>query len=826
MNLVHGTAGNNSVGIELRVGYKDGKTSWFEACYGKIVPAGTNSYRRYFKVSQVIEDKEIDNLTVTALLRSASGTVKFRNLQIGIGTIPSSHQPAPEDQVSNEDFTKKTTEIVKSVEGIKESITKVESNQNSFNQRVTTVEKTADGIKESVSSIKETQSAQGKQIQDAKATLETQAEAIKGKVTITEVGNYVSSIGMDNLIRNSLLKTDSSHWSLAPSVSRDTAVTYNGAYSIKTDQSGLTADNWRGGISEKVKAAAGEDFVISGWFMTDDKGKIDKGVRVEIEFFNTSGARISTAGFDIPLENNVWKFAYGTAKAPAGTALVDARFYVVRNGRLWASRMMLQRGMKPSEFTENAMDVVGRDELLGQIAEKVATADYNKQTEIFTREFAATKEGIRISAKKEEVYTREQSDGKYATNAYVKDMESRIDVTEKSILSTVKVGNIISSINQTAEKIQIEAKRINLIGAVTAESIAGKLLEGITIRARDPNDNNNFTEMSNGRVFTQGFQNPAEWNRWAKRVVTGLEKGLFYSKGYKEDGSLANSIDIVSWGLILNNGNDHATYGAQSFIVSDNGQSKSVTAKSYDSTQGWKPSLTLDNPQNAEFTKITSNALYFYNMHKNYKNEWITEDIGSHITLYKSMVCCDDHWNGYLQVKSSDGSRHSGLVATEYKTTSQRRLKTFIKDLQFDALQDVLDLKIKEYYFKSDVASLYEMRENKEGGQAPYTLKDIPKHYGFMVDDCPLSFTDDERKGVNLYASLSVTIRGFQQYVQKTDDRLNQIEKVINNENNSRPRTLRKSGRRTAKRSHPREKHLFGSCNRTRSEKSKVKRRK
>ncbi|WP_242224456.1 prophage endopeptidase tail family protein [Bacillus cereus group sp. BfR-BA-01380] len=683
-------------------------------------------------------------------------------------------------------------------------------------------EETTNSIKQSVETVEKTQTAQGEQLKQAQSTLETQAEAIKAKVTITEVGNYVSSVGMSNLIRNSLLKTDSSHWSLAPSVSRDTAVMYNGAYSIKTDQSGLTADSWRGAISERVPAVSGEDFVASGWFMTDDKTKIDKGLRLEIEFFNASGTRILAPNVDLmPLENNVWKFAYGTFKAPVGTVSVDARFYAIRNGRLWSSKMMLQRGTKPSEFTENAADIAGKDELLSQIAEKVATADYNKKVEQIDRDITANKEGITLAAKKTEVYTRVESDDKYATGAYVKEMEARISVNEQSILQTVKVGNVISSINQTAEQIQIEAKHINLIGAVTAESIAGKLLEGITIRAKDPNDNNNFTEMSNGRLFTQGFQTPASWNQYSKKVVTGLEKGLFYSRGYKEDGSQGNSVDIASWGLNLNNGNDKATYGASLFTILDTGQYKSVTAKSYDETQGWRPAFKLDNPQNAEIAGITSNKIYF-NKVGNYQNQWVTDGNVSYMTLYRSMIYCDDGWNGYLQIKSGAGNAYNGLVVTEVKTTSQRKMKTYIKDLQVDALQSVLDLKIKEYYFKNDISKLYEMREQREEGQQPYTLKDIPKRYGFIVDDCPLPFTDEQRNGANLYSSLSVTIKGFQQYVGKTDDRLNQIEKVIIDENNSKRRTLRKSGGRTTKLCYPREKHLFGSRNRTRSRKSKV----
>ena len=106
INLKHGTASNNSVGIELRVEYADGKTSWFEACYGKIVPEGTNRYKRYGRVSQIIEDKEIKFIRLQIFLRSASGTVKMKNFQVEAGNKPSSFKLANEDQVTGTDFTK------------------------------------------------------------------------------------------------------------------------------------------------------------------------------------------------------------------------------------------------------------------------------------------------------------------------------------------------------------------------------------------------------------------------------------------------------------------------------------------------------------------------------------------------------------------------------------------------------------------------------------------------------------------------------------------------------------------------------------------------
>ncbi|MFC1446604.1 phage tail spike protein, partial [Bacillus cereus] len=69
------------------------------------------------------------------------------------GNKPQDWTPAPENQVTNDEFTKKTTEIEKSVDGIKETITKVENNQNGFDKRVATVEKDATTIKQNVSFI-------------------------------------------------------------------------------------------------------------------------------------------------------------------------------------------------------------------------------------------------------------------------------------------------------------------------------------------------------------------------------------------------------------------------------------------------------------------------------------------------------------------------------------------------------------------------------------------------------------------------------------------------------------------------------------------------
>ncbi|PGT51336.1 hypothetical protein COD14_30835, partial [Bacillus cereus] len=65
-----------------------------------------------------------------------------------------------------------------------------------------------------------------------------------------------------------------------------------------------------------------------------------------------------------------------------------------------------------------------------------------------------------------EVYTRKEADGNFATDAYVKEMGSKLKVLDEGIFAEVKKGNIISVINQTAERIKIQAEMIDLVGKV------------------------------------------------------------------------------------------------------------------------------------------------------------------------------------------------------------------------------------------------------------------------------------------------------------------------------------------------------------------------
>ncbi|MEB4820153.1 phage tail spike protein, partial [Bacillus thuringiensis] len=255
------------------------------------------------------------------------------------GNKPQDWTAPPEEQVTTDEFTQKTTEITKSVDGIKETITKVENNQNGFDKRVATVEKDATTIKQNVSSIQNTQTEQGRQLQEAKAGWENTAKALQGKVELKQVEDYV-------------------------------------------------------------------------------------------------------AGFKIP----------------------ELKQTVDKN----------------------------KQDLLGELANKLATEQFNQKMTMIDNRFTINEQGINASAKKIEVYTKEQANGQFATSSYVRDMETRLQLTEKGVSISVKENDVIAAFNMSKENITLNANRINLVGFITANHIKGKVLEGVTLKT----SGNRFVEIN------------------------------------------------------------------------------------------------------------------------------------------------------------------------------------------------------------------------------------------------------------------------------------------------------------------------------------------
>ncbi|MDZ4610981.1 hypothetical protein ORM66_00580 [Bacillus cereus] len=395
------------------------------------------------------------------------------------GNRPQDWTPAPENQVTNDEFTKKTTEIEKSVDGIKESIKTVEKTQTSFNERVNTVEKNAEGTTASVKKLQETQTEQGKTLTQATTTIQQQSEELKLAMKKKDVEDYVGGLGTVNELRDADFKLGQKYWfwnsgnGAAGSV--DTNLKYKGMNTFSITVTGQTQDRWWGLTSQFIECQVNEDFVASGYFNTDGKPPIDSGgAFIEIEWWTTDKkTRVKTSRTNIKVVNNTWIRAVCTDKAPVNAAFVRWRYYVTRNGRVWCATPMLQRGTIATEFWLHPKDQTDADKMLEDIANRVATEDYNKKVTDIEREIKATADGVEITSKKQEKFINET----YA--AYVKETGSKLKVLDEGILAEVKKGNIIAAINFSSEKLEIDVSKV----AINADT----MVKWLTAKGIDTN---------------------------------------------------------------------------------------------------------------------------------------------------------------------------------------------------------------------------------------------------------------------------------------------------------------------------------------------------
>ncbi|MGW6184334.1 phage tail spike protein, partial [Bacillus mycoides] len=523
-----------------------------------------------------------------SLYNSPSNTTKATVEWVALykGNKPQDWTPAPENQVTNDEFTKKTNEITKSVDGIKETITKVENNQGGFDKRVATVEKDATTIKQNVSSLQDTQTAQGRQLQEAKAGWENTAKALEGKVELKQVENYV-------------------------------------------------------------------------------------------------------AGFKIP----------------------ELKQTVDQN----------------------------KKDLLGELANKLATEQFNQKMTLIDNRFTINEQGINAAAKKTEVYTKEQANGQFATSGYVKDMESRLMITEKGVSISVKENDVIAAFNMSKENIKLNAARIDLVGKVKAEWLMAGLLSGCQIRT---SNTNNYVSLDDQflRLYESGV--PRAFLGYYRRRDGAVQPTFILGSDEKTsapEGTLFISQMGTGWTQAS------ANIGITDDIV-DSEIRKSVF---------WELNRNGISVLHANDYHVlyAGNGNWHFRRGKSglYQSTLAIEDNSSdadlrlpNITLRNSRVT---GYTGVLQVKSPVTQNGWGAVQGNFMSPSLREYKSNIRDVSFSALEKIRNVRVREFNYKNAVNELYKMREEKDPNDPPVTTQDIKKYYGAIVDESDEAFVDESGKG-------------------------------------------------------------------------------
>ncbi|MBP3968008.1 phage tail protein [Bacillus sp. WL1] len=563
--------------------------------------------------------KEVRVNIATANTTTVDAT--FTGIMVTFGDLLESWNLAPEDGVTQGTFQSKTTEIEKSVDGIKETITKVENNQSGFENRVATVEKDATSIKQNVSLIQNTQTEQGKQLQEAKAGWENTAKALEGKVELKQVEDYV-------------------------------------------------------------------------------------------------------AGFKIP----------------------ELKQTVNQN----------------------------KQDLLDELANKLATEQFNQKMTLIDNRFSINEQGINASAKKIEVYTKEQANGQFATSSYVRDMETRLQLTEKGVSISVKENDVIAAINMSKENIKLNAARIDLVGKVNAEWIKAGLLSGCQIRT---SNTDNYVSLDDQfiRLYERGVARAflGHYRRSDGAVQPTFILGSD-EKTNAPEGTLFMSQAGAGWS------GAYASIGISNGIV-DGAVQKSV----YWELQ--RNGLSVLNA-NDYHVFYAGNGSWYFRRGKTglYQTSLVVEDNSTESDLRLPNVTIRNSraagYTGVIQLKSSVTQNGWGAVQGNFMTPSLREYKSNIRDIPFSALEKIRSLKIRQFNYKNAVNELYRMREEKSPNDPPLTIEDIKTYYGLIVDECDEMFVDESGKGIHLYSYASIGIKGLQEVdatVQKQEVEIANLKSQI-----------------------------------------------
>ncbi|USL16117.1 phage tail spike protein [Bacillus thuringiensis] len=579
--------------------------------FPQTAPVYVGATRFYHKVKLTFKaDRDDDNVYMLiggAVKRELTGSngyawIRIVALKIEKGNVATAWTVAPEEQVSVDEFVKKTTEIEKSVDGVKTTVTNVQNSQAGFEKRMSTVEQTANGLSSTVSDLNNVVTDQGKKLTEANTKLEQQATAIGAKVELKQVEDYV-------------------------------------------------------------------------------------------------------AGFKIP----------------------ELKQTVNQN----------------------------KQDLLDELANKLATEQFNQKMTMIDNRFTINEQGINAAAKKTEVYTKTQADGQFATDSYVRDMESRLQLTEKGVSISVKENDVIAAFNMSKENIKLNAARIDLVGKVNAEWIKAGLLTSCQIRT---SNTDNYVSLDDQfiRLYERGV---ARAFLGHYRRADGAVQPTFILGSDEKTNAPAGTLFMSQAGA--------GWSGAYASIgISDGIENNEIKKSVYWELQ--RNGLSVLNANDYHVFYAGNGSWYFRRGKPGlYQTSLVVEDNSTdsdlrlpNITLRNSRAA---GYTGVIQLKSSVTQNGWGAVQGNFMTPSLREYKSNIRDISFSALEKIRSLKIRQFNYKNAVNKLYRMREEKGPNDPPLTTEDIKTYYGLIVDECDEMFVDESGKGIHLYSYASIAMKGLQE---------------------------------------------------------------
>jgi len=821
-------------GVEAAITYADGDQEY--KSIRTDIRLSLNIEYKYEPLSVTFKtkDKDVTQVKFYYSGRNIDGNLSSHHAKFEEGNIRTTWQQANEEITSKADFTKTTNEIKQTVDENSQTISKVQKDQGTMQSTLNEVKQTTDSNSQTITTLSQTQGKQGEIIQQNTTDISQLNNQIKSKVSDTQMQEYVGGLGSTNLLFNTAFEdrvinaSTGVITSRTPSVAKwgiwangtnfkatpESARNHDGYNSVKLETTGLTATTPASFYQSAPSQANSGDHVFSAWFYTDDKALLDDGAYMEVSYYNGGTWVASKSVQLLPLlVNNSWVFVSATLPAPAtGHTAVRGNVAIKRNGRLWMSQPQLQKGKTPSTFMENPKDYANYDQLVGEIAKKVATSEFDSK--VSTLETSINQQSHRIDFKVDatDVYTKVDSDGRFGSKSIVDSHSTQLSLMSDEINLRVKNNEISSTINQTAQSVLIQASKIYLDGYIEAKHLKAQTLQGVTIQTAPAGSGANQIRLNAQNLTVYGGGRSRGYLGFIERTDGNVQSALILGNDYETTGTLNGSLvidqttinsnvftnSVASIGIATGrNGNDviKSSYinfyrydGAMQInsigdmsLTNTNGNI-SLTASSTGGTTGF---VTLSASKDINFTAKRGYFNFYTSDNKSFPAMTIKDlapttqgdvDFTFANQIMFRMARHPDYVGEGLQIKSATGdafrdiklktlrateniSAQGKMYALEFIPTSTRKIKTNIEDLPFSALEKVNSVKIKQYNLIADV-------EKYNAGE----IDILPVNYGMIAEDSDRVFTTPEKDAITLYSSVSITIQSVQELDWKTDN--------------------------------------------------------
>jgi len=177
-----------------------------------------------------------------------------------------------------------------------------------------------------------------------------------GVVSFGESGR----VGSRNVLFNPYFLASAAGWTVGTNVARDLTRTLDGAVSIKSQQSGLAADSYRGPTLQAAycaNCAVGDAFAFSAYVYLEDSALFDRPIRVVAVVKNASSVDIQYGIAELvptAAHNGKWtRLAGRLTVTAANAAKIGFTMYPLRNGTAWFACPKLERNGMATEFVAN-----------------------------------------------------------------------------------------------------------------------------------------------------------------------------------------------------------------------------------------------------------------------------------------------------------------------------------------------------------------------------------------------------------------------------------------------------------------------------------------